>query len=189
MSLCNAVQIHYINIASADKSNNYPGVYEVEDLQVSPDDDEIIIFSWLISSNATQFVGNLSFAIRFACISGEGIIDYAWSTAKHSNVYVTEGIYNSDVVDEEKYADILDQWSAKIAELENSVEELEQGGGGTGAKPKAVSMNLSNFDNGSFSVSYEDGTVSVFTVTFDDAGNPVNINDGETDFAIAWGAS
>lgn len=173
MSLCNVVQIHYINIDSVDKSKNYPGVYEVEDLQISPDDEEVVILSWLISRNATQFVGNLSFAIHFACTSGED--DYAWNTAKHTNIYVTEGIYNGEVVAEE-YADILDQWSARLDALEN------------GTNLKAVSIDFSNFDNGSFSVTNGDGTVSNFAVTFDDAGNPVNINDGTNDFAIVWGA-
>lgn len=188
MSLCNVVQIHYINIASVDKSKNYPGVYEVDDLQVSPDDEEVVILSWLISRNATQYVGNLSFAIHFACTSGED--DYAWNTAKHTNIYVTEGIYNGEVIEDE-YADILNQWSAKLADLEDSVAELEQavenGGTGTDTKPKAVSIDFTNFDNGRFFVTYADGTASNFTVTFDDAGNPVNISDGTNDFTIVWG--
>lgn len=113
MSLCNVVQIHYINIES-NRARSYSGVYEVDDLQVSPDGDDVVICSWLISRNATQFVGNLSFVIRFACISDEN--DYVWNTAKHTNIFVTEGIYNGDAVVEE-YADILDQWSAKLEEM------------------------------------------------------------------------
>ena len=112
MSTCNVVQIHYINIDSTDKSKQYSGIYEVEDLQISPDSNDVVICSWLISANATQYVGNLSFVVRFACTSDYSI-DYAWNTAIHSNVYVSKGICNSDVV-VETYADILEQWRDEL---------------------------------------------------------------------------
>ena len=117
MSTCNVVQVHYINIESA-KSNNqqpkrYSGVYEVDDLQISPDGDDVVICSWLISGNATQYVGSLVFVVRFACTSADGTIDYAWNTAKNSSVFVTEGIYNGDEVAYE-YADILAQWKQEL---------------------------------------------------------------------------
>ena len=51
--------------------------------------------------------------IRFACVSEAGALDYAWSTAKHNNVFVTEGIYNGEVIAEE-YADILEQWKREL---------------------------------------------------------------------------
>ena len=117
MSTCNVVQVHYINIdsktAKDEEPLTYSGVYEVDDLQISPDGDDVVICSWLISGNATQYVGNLSFVVRFACTSDDGTIDYAWNTAKHTNVYVTEGIYNGDVIAEE-YADILAQWKQEL---------------------------------------------------------------------------
>ena len=117
MSTCNVVQVHYINIDSATAKTEtpltYSGVYEVNDLRISPNGDDVVICSWLISGNATQYVGNLSFVVRFACTAADGTIDYAWNTAKHSNVYVTEGIYNGDVIAEE-YADILAQWKQEL---------------------------------------------------------------------------
>jgi hypothetical protein len=165
MSLCNVVQIHYINIDST-KAKSYSGVYEVDDLQVSPDSDDVVICSWLISRNATQFVGNLSFVIRFACISDEN--DYVWNTAKHTNIFVTEGIYNGEAVAEE-YADILDQWSSRLERLENALDD----------------GNI--IEDGSFSVTWEDGTVSNYTITFDESGNNVTINDGTNSYTVAWG--
>ena len=50
MSTCNVVQIHYINTDSAHTNGNHSGIYEVDDLQISPDSDDVVICSWLISS-------------------------------------------------------------------------------------------------------------------------------------------
>lgn len=123
MSKCNVVQVHYINTDSTGKHNQYSGIYEVDDLQVSPDSDDVVICSWLISSNATQFVGKLAFVIRFVC-SQDGKIDYAWNTATNSSVNISSGINNTDDIVEE-YADILVEW-------ENRISKLENGSGGTG---------------------------------------------------------
>lgn len=107
MSLCNSIQVHYINIDSKTKAQNV-GVYAVEDMQISPDGDDVVIFSWLLSRNATQLVGSLNFLIRFACISDDGSVDYVWNTAIYSGIAVSSGIYNGDVIAEENY-DILSQ--------------------------------------------------------------------------------
>ncbi len=122
MSTCNVVQVHYINVDSRDKERQNCGVYEVDDLQISPDGDDVVICSWLISANATQFVGNLSFVVRFVC-STDGNIDYAWNTAVHSNVYVTNGIYNGDAIIE-IYPDILEQWYREIMSVIPSDEHI-----------------------------------------------------------------
>lgn len=117
MSTCNVVQVHYINTDSTGKGNHYSGVYEVDDLQISPDSDDVVICSWLISANATQFVGKLSFVIRFACTTGE-VVDYAWNTVINSNVHVSSGINNGEEIEME-YADILAAWEERIQTLEN----------------------------------------------------------------------
>ena len=128
MSTCTVVQVHYINIESAKSQHQsariYSGVYEVDDLQISPDGDDVVIGSWLISRNATQYVGSLIFVVRFACVSTDGTIDYAWNTAKHGNVFVTEGIYNGDVIVEE-YADILEQWKQELNAGGGVLEQVE----------------------------------------------------------------
>lgn len=112
MSTCNVVQIHYINIDSINKNNQSLGVYEVDDLAVSPDNEDVVTCSWLISENATRYVGKLSFAIRFVC-STDGTVDYAWNTATYSGVNVTSGIYNGEEIAAE-YADILEQWREEL---------------------------------------------------------------------------
>jgi hypothetical protein len=116
MSLCNKVEVHYINIDAKTKEQT-SGVYPVEDLQISEASDDVIICSWLISQNATKYAGTLSFVVRFACVT-DGIIDYQWFTDIHKGISVCESISNGEAVLEE-YADILAQWEERITALEN----------------------------------------------------------------------
>ena len=115
MSLCDSVQVHYINIDAKTKDQTQ-GVYEVTDMQVSPEDDNVIILSWLISGNATKYVGSLNFLLRFACNGEDGHVVYVWNTAIYSCINVSSGIYNGEAVAEE-YADILNQWKAELERL------------------------------------------------------------------------
>lgn len=112
MSLCNICQIHYLNVGSSTRATN-PGVYEVEDLQFDPKDEQNrVVLSWLISSNVTMYVGSLSFVIRFGC-STDGIVDYIWNTAVHSGITISSSICNSETVVQD-YTDILEQWRDKL---------------------------------------------------------------------------
>lgn len=120
MSLCNRVEIHYINSDSSGRQQNR-GVYEVDDFSVSEDDDETMVWTWPISNHATQFVGPLTFAFRFACLT-EDVVDYAWSTSPFSGISVSPGIYNSETFVAE-YVDILEKWSHQIG---TSIETIKQ---------------------------------------------------------------
>ena len=108
MSLCNVAEVHYLNISSTDKKEQRKGLYTVDDLQISPDDPEKVVFSWLISNNATQLVGALTFRIRFKCVE-DGVITYAWHTAIFTGISVSDGI-NADETFEMDYVDIIEQW-------------------------------------------------------------------------------
>ena len=126
MSVCNKVEVHYLNIDETTKETS-PGVYEVEDLQVSPDSEDVVICSWLISNKATKYLGPLSFAVRFACVTGD-VIDYDWRTGINSTFSVSETIFNSDVIVEE-YFDILEQWKQEVLdEAGNAGSSLPEGG-------------------------------------------------------------
>lgn len=111
MSLCNKVEVHYINIDAKDKSQE-KGVYPIEDLQISPDSEDVAICSWLISQNATKFAGTLNFVLRYACLTGT-TVDYQWFTDIHKGVSVSESISNSEYIATE-YADILEQWKEEL---------------------------------------------------------------------------
>ncbi len=108
---CSKVEVHFVNI-SVDKKSLSAEVYPVDDVQVSPDSDDVIIFSWLISGNATRYAGILSFLIKFTCLTGE-TIDYAWHTDIYRDITVGEGMDNGDAVIAE-YSDVLEKWRAEV---------------------------------------------------------------------------
>lgn len=121
MSESNSVMVHYLNIAEVDKTTN-AGIYEITDLQINPEDETTIIGSWLISNQATQLVGSLSFVLCFTCIAEDGSVSYNWSTDIYTGVTVGETINNSgDVV--EVYADVIAQWKNDISKLKEDIEK------------------------------------------------------------------
>lgn len=111
MSLCDKVEVHYLNIDSATKEQK-SGKYEVTDLQIAPGDEEKVICSWLISNNATSLCGSLNFLIRFCCTENT-FIRYAWNTAICKDISVGNGIDASNMFEEE-YVDIIEQWKASV---------------------------------------------------------------------------
>ena len=123
MSACTKIEVHYNNI-SADKKNESRDVYPVDDVQVSPDSDDVVIFSWLISGNATKYEGILIFLVKFKCLTGE-TIDYAWNTDIYSGIPVGEGMDNTDSVMAE-YSDMfasIDAGLDVIISIQNSLIE------------------------------------------------------------------
>lgn len=177
MSTCNVVQIHYINTDSSNKSAYCAGVYEVEDLQISPDDENIVICSWLISGNATQFVGKLSFIVRFVC-STEGNVDYAWNTAVHSNVFVSSGIYNGDVV-VEGYADVLEQWrEALFADTDTETDD----------SPGVTAISVTESEDGTVTMvnTLDNGETETIVLSPDAEGNPNKLTVNGTEVPITW---
>ena len=129
MSLCNVVQIHYINTNSTNKDYQVQDIYEVNDLQLSPDSEDIVIGSWLISSNATTYSGTLNFVIRFACVDEETkAIDYQWFTDIYSAITVAKTIYNVDVVTEGESSDLLEKWKEEISKAadESTLEIVQE---------------------------------------------------------------
>ena len=118
MSECDRVEVHYLNIDSLTKQEN-EGIYLVDDLKVNTDDETKLTCSWLISQGATQLVGNLNFLLRFICLTDD-VIDYVWNTAIFSGIYVSKGIYNSDIV-AEQYIDTIRAWENRLKVVENSI--------------------------------------------------------------------
>ncbi len=113
MSKCDKIEVHYINVA-ADKTEQSEDVYPVGDMQISPSSNDVIIFSWLISGNATKYAGTLSFIVRFTCLTGE-TIDYVWNTGIFKGISVGEGMNNSEAAIAE-YTDVLEAWRQSLFE-------------------------------------------------------------------------
>lgn len=112
MSLSNAVRVHYINIGSSSKYEPVSGVYEITDLQIDPENENLVTCSWTLTNNTTQLEGTLNFIIRFSCLTGD-TIDYSWSTAIYSGITVAKTIDSSDYVTT-AIPDILEQWKASL---------------------------------------------------------------------------
>lgn len=114
MALCNLVYVPYINI-EMDESVRNPkyktGVYIVNDLTIS-DKGRYVTGSWLVSKNATTYVGSLSFMLLFSCMTNSKV-DYRWSTDSYDDVYVLESI-NSSINFETEYVDIIEQWKESV---------------------------------------------------------------------------
>lgn len=91
MSLSDKVEIHFIN-TSKNGNNSNNGVYVCDDVQLSPDDENVVIFSWLISQLATQYEGTLDFIVRFTCVTDK-VIDYIWSTGIFAEIKVSGSFY------------------------------------------------------------------------------------------------
>ena len=113
MSLTDKVEVHYINIDGGNKRSYNADVYESNDLQISPDSNDVVICSWLISKNATTHAGSLSFNLRFVCYDGESI-DYQWFTDTFTGIKVKAAIYNSDVLDPNYDMDIIEGWKRDV---------------------------------------------------------------------------
>lgn len=132
MSKCNVVEVHYNNGGNR-------GRYTVEDLEVSTEDANKIVCSWLISRNATQKAGLLEFRLTFKCVSGEET-EYAWSTEVHKSITVTAGIDTSGAI-EEAYPDVISQLIGKV-------DALGKGGvatGGTNSRIGYVTILSANW--------------------------------------------
>lgn len=113
MSLTDKVEIHYNNIDASNKRTMNSDIYEVDDLQVSPDSTDMVICSWLISKNATMYAGSLNFVVRFVCYEGN-IVSYQWFTDVFSGIKVVGGIYNSEVLDSQYGIDAVESWKRDI---------------------------------------------------------------------------
>lgn len=126
MSECSKAEIHYINIEQNTGKTN-ADVYEVDDLRIDKNDDSCILFSWLISQNATQYAGFVYFAVKFFCENKDGVIDYEWNSGTYQKFGVFKGIQNSQIF-VEKYIDVLEKWKQDLidASTSSTKEQVEK---------------------------------------------------------------
>lgn len=118
MSQCNRVRVHYINV-DGQTGTSRADVVELDDLKADPENSDVVICSWLISRQATQLVGSLSFVVQYMCVSDSGTVDYEWRSDIYSNVIVKKSLNNTEAVAIE-YSDILEQWYVKLFGTDNS---------------------------------------------------------------------
>ena len=150
MTKCNQVQIHYQNKEAAT-GTVFEDVYEADDFAVSASDPVNVNFSWLISGNATQYVGELNFSIRFSCVAADGTVEYAWNTAAHYGIMVSSCFYNSENV-ASAFSDVLAQWynDLYLASVGKGVTagEVRTMLGAVAVSAKTVTVPVSGWNNG-----------------------------------------
>ena len=122
MTLCDIIQVHYINI-NASTRERYSDIYKVTDAQVSPNDPNVMICSWLVSNQATQYVGPLNFILRFICSGDDGNPEYVWGTAIHSGITVSASINNGEEI-VANYSDILVEWERQLFGIGDTEEQV-----------------------------------------------------------------
>lgn len=128
MTLCNAIRIHFNDI-SADKANESRDFYPVEDMHIDETHTDTLVFSWLVSGNATMYAGLLSFRIQFLCINDSGVVTYKWHTDVFKGITISDGFDNSEAAIEE-YSDVIAKWEAELFGAGDSVIENIQNAAG-----------------------------------------------------------
>lgn len=124
MTFCNKVEVHYTN-TDVNKRDVNPGVYEVIDVKLSSDDPTKLIFTWLVSQNATKYNGTLQFNVVFACVEN-GVVTYRWSSGVNNSIAIAKSLNNGETV-EESYPDILTQWKQDLYAAIHGMEAIHVG--------------------------------------------------------------
>lgn len=176
MTLCDIVQIHYLNTGSST-NEKVTGIYEVDDIHVSDDDENTAVFSWLISRNCTQQIGAFSFAMRFACTDESGDIIYEWNTAVHSKITVSASMRNSETIVEE-YADIIEQWKTALFGIPAPTAKVEK-------TETGIKITCKDNVNGETSVEYMTDPQKASDIEYGENSNV----EKELDVLIKWKTS
>ena len=98
MTLCNVVEVHFINVDKST-SEQIDGPIPITDLHISSEDEDTIVFSWLVTRASTQYIGPLKFSIHFECKEEDGTISYEWNTALFTRISVKSGGDNREAID------------------------------------------------------------------------------------------
>lgn len=121
LSKCNKVEVHYLNVGTNTKKA-HSGLYVVDDLSVNAEDESIVIFSWLVSQNATQQNGRLNFLVRFCCVTDDKV-DYSWNTDVCKEISISAGIDASGSFETE-YVEVIERWKNSV--MQHFTDELTQ---------------------------------------------------------------
>lgn len=141
MAKSTSITISYINQGELKKETS-TGLYEAIKLRLNPTNPNKLLFSWLLSQNATKYVGTLDFAIRFVCTDPNGVIEYQWGTKVCTGIQVVKTMNNApELMDE--IIDIVSQWKNKVL---NEIVDVQQTV--YSDKPSAVQQLTVSMSNG-----------------------------------------
>ena len=182
MLKCNRIEIHYINISSTTRDTS-KDVYYAEDLQVSPEDENIVIFSWPLRGNATKYNGSLSFSISFKCLEGDEIT-YSWNTLIYSKISVGKSLNNTETIAQE-YSDVLEKWKKEVLEninptvtIDTELNEESDNAIANSTGGKKISKLSDEIDDLTVGMDMSNLTMTVSAI---DGGNRLTLSDGTTE--------
>lgn len=186
MSLCNDIKVNYINLSSRrDEQTNGP--YVVKDMQIDPKDSNNVVFSWLISRNATKYAGTLNFNISFRCLTG-AIIDYAWYTDIFKGITVGAGIENNGSEYSEDHIDILEQWKQEVLAGLDSVDGVVTSVNGIGPDESGnilIDIPTDEHINSLIEDKFDTNTVKTVNGVYPDESGNVEL-DVQESFSGSW---
>ena len=107
LSLCDNVRIHYINTSATSKTLQSKDIYKVIDIREAEEDTEKLVFTWLVSGNATAYAGSLNFRILFSCTDENGNYTYKKWTDVYKDITVKDGFDNDEEVNS-VFTDVLE---------------------------------------------------------------------------------
>ena len=121
MSVSEAVEIHYTNTGSGtsvSRRASNSGLYRVDDLEIDPENEDIVKCTWLISQNTTLYAGTVKFQLKFKCYNevATDVPDYIWNTDTFDNVVVHPGLNSTDAI-EGMYPDIMQNFDDRINDI------------------------------------------------------------------------
>lgn len=108
--LCNSISVHYAVPGGGS------GIYVVLDVAALAEDPSTVRFTWLVSSNVTQYAGPISFNVSLECVQEDGTITYLWSTKPNTELECVEVIRNSETV-AAAVVDAFEQMRAQLFEV------------------------------------------------------------------------
>lgn len=115
MSLCTKAEVHYTNTGSDGMYGiSKTGVYQVDDLAISEDNENEVVCTWLISQNATSLAGELAFSLEYICET-DGVLEYRLGTEEYTGLSIHPR-RNNGVAVVEQFPDVLERWKAEIIE-------------------------------------------------------------------------
>ena len=94
LSQCDTVMVDYVNV-DKKKTMTRRGAYWSNDVAVV---DDYILFSWLVSREATQLVGYLTFSVSFRCHDDDSNIIYEWGTDTFKRITIIEKTRNDQSI-------------------------------------------------------------------------------------------
>lgn len=90
------IEVHFNNFIRTKKTIA-KDVYTVPAYDVCCSRDKVY-FSWLVSGNATQYVGYLTFSVTFVCHDVNNKVVYSWSTGIYESIAVLEKNTNTETI-------------------------------------------------------------------------------------------